>query len=437
MSSLLNESRPPVFCPGCSHERITHALDLCFQNMGLQGDQVVIVSDIGCSGLFDTYFHTHAFHGLHGRALTYATGLKLAQPELKVVVTMGDGGLGIGGAHLLSACRRNLDLTLLILNNFNFGMTGGQFSATTPPAALVASGFLNQLESPMDVCQVARSAGASYVTRCSSYRKNLPEVLEAALRFEGFSLVDMWGLCPGRYTKKNKLTPQIIEEALGDMPTFEGPVKENLREEYGHHYRELASREKPAPPPLKVEAKFRPPHPSRQDVVILGRAGQKVVTAGEILCLAGLTAGLWVTQKNEYDITVLRGPSISELILSPEGIGYTGIDRANVVVAIGQEGVERRSALFDHLDEDSLVIQAQGVEIPPSKARAQVVDFKEQGVRIQDWAIASLSIMAKLDKVISLEMLQSALKLSFKEEALATTTELIDQIKVGDGLKSR
>ena len=103
MSSLLNESRPPVFCPGCSHERITHALDRCFQNMGLQGNQVVIVSDIGCSGLFDTYFHTHAFHGLHGRALTYATGLKLAQPELKVVVTMGDGGLGIGGAHLLSA----------------------------------------------------------------------------------------------------------------------------------------------------------------------------------------------------------------------------------------------------------------------------------------------------------------------------------------------
>jgi pyruvate/2-oxoacid:ferredoxin oxidoreductase beta subunit/Pyruvate/2-oxoacid:ferredoxin oxidoreductase gamma subunit len=405
--------------------------------MGLEGDQVVIVSDIGCSGLFDTYFHTHAFHGLHGRALTYATGLKLAKPELKVVVTMGDGGLGIGGAHLLSACRRNLDLTLLILNNFNFGMTGGQFSATTPRAALVASGFLNQIESPMDVCQVARSAGASYVTRCSSYRKDLPEVLEAALGFEGFSIVDMWGLCPGRYIKKNKLTPKVIEEALGDMPTLEGPVKENLREEYSHYYRELASREKPAPPPLKVEAKFRPLHVSRQDVVILGRAGQKVITAGEILCLAGLTAGLWVTQKNEYDITVLRGPSISELILSPERIGYTGIDKADVVVAIGQEGVERRSALFDHLDEESLVIQAQGVEIPSSQARVQVVDFKGQGVKIQDWSLASLSIMAKLDKVISLEMLQSALKLSFKGQALSSITDLIGRVQVGDGFKSR
>jgi 2-oxoglutarate ferredoxin oxidoreductase subunit beta len=101
--------------------------------MGLSRQQVVIVSDIGCSGLFDTFFNTHAFHGLHGRALTYATGLKMARPDLKVVVTMGDGGLGIGGAHLLSTCRRNIDLTLLVLNNFNYGMTGGQCSSTTPP----------------------------------------------------------------------------------------------------------------------------------------------------------------------------------------------------------------------------------------------------------------------------------------------------------------
>ena len=437
MSRLLNKNRPPVFCPGCSHERITHALDRCFQNMGLRGDQVVIVSDIGCSGLFDTYFHTHAFHGLHGRALTYATGLKLAQPDLKVVVSMGDGGLGIGGAHLLSACRRNLDLTLLILNNFNFGMTGGQFSATTPPEAMVASGFLNRLETPMDVCQVARSAGAGYVTRCSSYRKDLPDVLEGGMRFEGFSLIDMWGLCPGRYTKKNRLTPKMIEEALGNMPTIEGSVKENLRKEYGQYYRELASREKPAPPPLKVGAKFRPPFPSREEVVILGRAGQRVIMAGEMLCLAGLTAGLRVTQKNEYDITVLRGPSISELILSPEEIGYTGIHRASVVVAIGQEGVERRKAIFDHLDEDSLVIRAQGVAVPPSKARVRGVDFKAQGVRIQDWALASLSIMAKLDKVISLEMLESALELRFKEQTLASTLDLIGRIQeAGDGLKS-
>ena len=100
MDSLLNSSRPPVFCPGCAHERVVQALDATLQNMQLIGDQVAIVSDIGCSGLFDTFFNTHAFHGLHGRALTYATGIKMVRPDLHVIVTMGDGGLGIGGAHL-------------------------------------------------------------------------------------------------------------------------------------------------------------------------------------------------------------------------------------------------------------------------------------------------------------------------------------------------
>ena len=135
MTSLLNKNRPPVFCPGCAHETVTRALDKTFDSLQLQDRDIVIVSDIGCSGLFDTFFNTHAFHGLHGRALTYATGIKLACPDLTVIVTMGDGGLGIGGAHLLSTCRRNIDLTLLVLNNFNYGMTGGQFSSTTPPEA--------------------------------------------------------------------------------------------------------------------------------------------------------------------------------------------------------------------------------------------------------------------------------------------------------------
>ncbi|MEA1966910.1 MAG: thiamine pyrophosphate-dependent enzyme, partial [Thermodesulfobacteriota bacterium] len=150
MSSLLNVNRPPVFCPGCTHERITKELDKALVKLNLAADKTVIVSDIGCSGLFDTFFNVHALHGLHGRALTYAAGLKLADPELNVIVTMGDGGIGIGGAHILASCRRNLDITLIILNNFNFGMTGGQYSATTPADAVAGSEFLNNAEAPID-----------------------------------------------------------------------------------------------------------------------------------------------------------------------------------------------------------------------------------------------------------------------------------------------
>jgi len=398
--------------------------------MGLKGNQIAIVSDIGCGGLFDTFFHTHAFHGLHGRALTYATGLKLARPELEVVVIMGDGGLGIGGAHLLSACRRNLSLTLIILDNFNFGMTGGQYSSTTPPEAQVGSGFLNSLERPLDVCQVATAAGAPYVARCSGTDKSLAEDMEKAIRFDGFSVMDIWGICPGRYQKKNKLTPKGIDEALAKLPPAEGPVQENMRKEYGKAYLEMASSQKPAPTPLKIAKTFDPPEPGRREVVILGSAGQRIVTAGEILCLAGLTAGLKVTQKNEYDITVLRGASNAEVILSSEEIGFTGIERPSVIAALGQDGVGRRRQLFKSLDQETLVLQADGIEVPETNATVRQIDFKGQGIKSPDWALASISLLAKLNRVISPEMFRSALETRFKRQSLVSSLELFDRVEM-------
>jgi len=427
MDSLLNTQRPPVFCPGCSHDKITHTLDKAFQNMHLAADNIVMVSDIGCSGLFDTFFNTHALHGLHGRALTYAAGLKLVRPDLNVVVTMGDGGQGIGGAHLMAACRRNLDLTLLVLNNFNFGMTGGQYSATTPLDAQVGSGFLNQLEHPLDICQVARSAGAPYVTRISGYRKDLTDEIQRAIEFKGFSILDIWGVCPGRYTKKNRLTPKAIDTALADLPPMQGVVEENTRQEYGTHYRKIAARQRRVGEPLKIKARFTPPRPDRQEVVLLGSAGQRIITAGEILCLAGLTAGLQTTQKNEYNITVLRGPSISELILSPDEIDYTGIERPGAIVALDQEGVDRRRALFDHLEEGTLVVQIGEVEIPACKARIHGVDLKSLGIKKPDWALASLAVLAHQERIISKEMLTEALKIRFKGKILENSLDIIEK----------
>jgi pyruvate/2-oxoacid:ferredoxin oxidoreductase beta subunit/Pyruvate/2-oxoacid:ferredoxin oxidoreductase gamma subunit len=428
MNSLLNINRPPAFCPGCAHEQITHALDKAFQSMGLNGNEIVIVSDIGCSGLFDTFFHTHAFHGLHGRALTYAAGLKLARPELNVIVTMGDGGLGIGGAHLLSACRRNLDMTLLILNNFNFGMTGGQFSATTPADARVSSGFLNQLEKPIDVCRLAGAGGAAYVSRCSAYQKDLPERMERAIRFNGFSILDIWGVCPGRYTRQNPLSPRKIEENLAALPPCDGAVPENQREEYGDQYRKARAGLKPILPPASVEARYAPPETGRQDVVILGDAGQRILTAGEILCLAGMSGGLQVTQKNDYNITVLRGPSISEIILSPDPIGFTGIEKPSVILALGQEGVDRRKDLFPSMYSDGLIIQVKGVEVPQSRAKNHVLDLKDQKIKRQDWAVAALSVLARMGRVISVEMFNAGLSHRFSPSALNAVLELTARV---------
>jgi Pyruvate/2-oxoacid:ferredoxin oxidoreductase gamma subunit len=341
---------------------------------------------------------------------------------------MGDGGQGIGGAHLLAACRRNLNLTLLILNNFNFGMTGGQFSSTTPATAEVGSGFLNQLERPLDICQVAQAAGAPYVVRCSAFDKDLVDKIQQAIGFEGFSVVDIWGICPGRYTSKNRLTSKLINEALSQLPPQEGIVSENMRPEYSRHYRELARGQQTASPPVQVDITCEPPQSYRQEVVLLGNAGQRIITAGEIMCLAGLSAGLNVTQKNEYNVTVLRGPSISELIVSPDDIDYTGIEQPNVIFALGQEGVDHRKDQFDHLDHHDLILQVKGVNVPPCKARTVRVDFKNQGIKRPDWALASVAALAKIRKVISPEMLQLALRIKFKGKTLLTISEMVERL---------
>jgi Pyruvate/2-oxoacid:ferredoxin oxidoreductase gamma subunit len=395
--------------------------------MGLRGNQIAIVSDIGCSGLFDTFFRTHALHGLHGRALTYAAGLKLARPALHVVVTMGDGGLGIGGAHLLAACRRNLDLTLLVLNNFNFGMTGGQCSVTTPSEASVGSGFLNRLEPPLDISRTVTAAGAPFVVQCSTYRRDLSDLIEQAIRYEGFAVMEIQGICPGRYTTRNRLTPKGIEEQLAGDGVSSGVVEDNARAEYGAAYRAEVKGLVAPEAPLAVAARFQPASEEPQGVLILGSAGQRVVTAGELLALAGMTAGLNVTQKNEYNITVLRGPSIAELILSPEPIDFTGIEEPTAVLALAPEGVERRKAVFAEMDDTALVIRNHGVEIPETRARVVTVDFKGSRIKTVDHALAGLAALTNHGRVITLEMLRAALESRFQGKVLEAARGVVDQ----------
>ncbi len=428
MASLLNPDRPPVFCPGCSHERLVHALDKALVEMGYEGKDVAIVTDIGCSGLFDTFFNTHAFHGLHGRALTYATGIKMARPELKVIVTMGDGGLGIGGAHVLSTCRRNIDLTLLVLNNFNYGMTGGQCSSTTPQDAVVSSGFLNKLERPIDICQVAGSAGAPMVCRLSAYQKDLVHRLKDAIAFRGFSLLDIWGICPGRFLRRNRLTPKDIAERLAQRPQLPDFMSLNARAEYGDAYREEAAKQKMPPSPTSIEVICAPPQRGRSEIIFLGGAGQRIITAGELLCLAGASAGCHATQKNDYPITVMRGHSISEVILSDEEIEYTGIEEPSVVIALAPEGVNRRKQMFAHLRSQTLIIKSRGIELPQSEASIIEIDFREKKIKSQDRALAALAILASENKVLNMDMLRAALKVRFKGPVFEGALAVVEKV---------
>jgi len=428
MTSFLNENRPPVFCPGCTHQNITKGLNKALIHLDLPADKTVIVSDIGCSGLFDTFFNVHALHGLHGRALTYASGLKLADPELNVIVTMGDGGLGIGGAHVLASCRRNLDITLLILNNFNFGMTGGQYSVTTPVNAIAESEFLNQAEIPIDICAVAESAGASWVGRCSGNNAELTDQIVAAMKHKGFSVLETLGLCTGRFTKKNKLNPKILDQMIADLPARNGLVEKNVRPEYGELYRKLAGDKTRFPKPVTVENIFTLKKTEQQEVVILGSAGMRIVTAGDIVCYAGMSAGMNVSMKNDYNITVLRGQSVSEILISPKKIGYAGIKKPSVVVALSDEGVKRRQNIFKTLPSSAFVLKEKSVAIPETRAEVHEINFKDYQVNKQDWALASLGVLAGKEKVLTREMLEFALKSRFSEKSYLVALEIVKKM---------
>lgn len=428
MNSFLNKNRPLVYCPGCTHEKITNGLDKALVSLNLPADKTVIVTDIGCSGLFDTFFNIHALHGIHGRALTYASGLKLANPELNVIVTMGDGGLGIGGAHVLAACRKNLDLTLIILNNFNFGMTGGQYSATTPTDAIVGSGFLNQAEIPLDICAIAESAGATYIDKCSGFDENLPGKIAKAIEHKGFSIIETLGMCTGRYTKRNQLTPKVLDQMIADLPERSGVIEKNQRPEYGERYRALAKERNTFPEAVSIEKQIDIKDYQHQEVVILGSAGMRIVTAGDIVCYAGLCAGMNVSMKNDYNITVLRGQSVSEILISPEKIDYPGIESPSVVLALSDEGVQRRKKIFANLKPGTFLLKEKSVTIPETPADVVEIDFKELKIKKQDWALASLGVMAKKEKAINKDMLEIALKSRFNEKTYLIAMETIEKI---------
>ena len=151
-------------------------------------------------------------------------------------------------------------------------------------------------------------------------------------------------------------------------------------------------------PPVNIDITCRAPNRDRQEIVLLGSAGQRVITAGELLCLAGAAAGCHATQKNDYPITVMRGHSVSEIILSETPIDYTGIEHPSVVLALAPEGVNRRRALFAQMSPQTLVIKAADVTLPPNPATVIEVDFKGKKIKTPDWALASLGVLAEQAK---------------------------------------
>ena len=219
---------PHLWCAGCGIGIVMGSILRSVQNLELEQDDVAVISGIGCTGRMPVYLDFNTMHTTHGRALAFATGLKLARPEMEIIVVMGDGdALAIGGNHFIHAARRNIDLTAIVVNNTIYGMTGGQSSPTTPLDATTATAPYGHSEQPFPICELAMAAGASFVARSTVYHvTELDKLVERAIRKKGFSVVEAVSYCHTTFGRlNNRKTPvenmRFLKEASVSLRSVE------------------------------------------------------------------------------------------------------------------------------------------------------------------------------------------------------------------------
>jgi 2-oxoglutarate ferredoxin oxidoreductase subunit beta len=219
---------PNVWCAGCGIGIVLGALVRAIDDLQLHRDDVAMISGIGCTGRMPVYVDFNTMHTTHGRALAFATGLKMVRPDMRVIVIMGDGdALAIGGNHFIHAARRNIGLTAIIVNNSVYGMTGGQYSPTTPTGALATTAPYGHVEQPFPIVDLAIASGAAFVARSTVYHvQELEKYIIQAITKDGFSVVEavsychttlgrinQWGTAPDmmRYLKDHSISQKQSE----------------------------------------------------------------------------------------------------------------------------------------------------------------------------------------------------------------------------------
>ena len=253
---------PHIWCPGCGNGILMRDVAQAIENCGLDHDKVIIVSGIGCSSRASGYMDFNTIHTTHGRAIAFATGIKMARPELEVIVVTGDGDCSaIGGNHLIHAARRNIGLTVVVFNNNIYGMTGGQYSPTTPNKDYGTTAPYGNIDRPFDIASVAQGAGATYVARGDAFHAvQTTKMIEDGIRHKGFSIIDCISICPTYYGRKNKKGGAvemmqwqkdnfIMKEAAEKLPaeklegkTILGVISETNFPEYTDEYQTIIDR---------------------------------------------------------------------------------------------------------------------------------------------------------------------------------------------------
>ena len=394
-TTYLTDKKFP-FCPGCGHGISINALNKALQELNYDPKDVIVVSDIGCSGLIDPLFATHTIHGLHGRspALGLGVAMGVAQKQnKKVIAFIGDGGATIGLQHILEAARRNIDMTLIVLNNLLYGMTGGQISGLSTQKYKEIIDFEKDVP-PFDLIQLTHASGARFAVRVNAPNK-IKDTLKKAIETEGFSIVEAASLCPSYGMKRMNELMEVVEN-------------ENILE-HKRPATKIVDQETPSliEQSQVIETKFDAGLKKRKGIIIAGSAGGGAQSVARFLAIAGMYAGLNTTMKGEYPITVGTGFSVAEVIFDHKPINYTGLDKPDYFIIVTEDGLNKVKPKL-HRDakiyiDEKLVTDDLRYAFP----ELIVVPFSKMANR-KSTALAAATYVLNKEQILPIEALKEA-----------------------------
>lgn len=402
------------FCKGCGHNNVVRRLNEAMVALQLEPRNVLLVTDIGCIGLADGLFSDlHTVHTTHGRSTAFATGITLVDSlmgdgKLKTVVLIGDGGAMIGLQHLVHAAMLNIDLTVLICNNFVYGMTGGQGSGLTPESFITATTPQGNIVPPVDMCQILKHSHAPWVARALATDRAFPELLKKAIAFPGFAVLEVLELCTEFAVPDNSLTGSKLTE-IAEQNNWQLGLLESdkSRRPYAARYRDMAvgkndRQESPAASVIRGASMLR----RAVSIVLAGSAGERVQSAAALACQTAIGAGLYVTQKNDNPVTQGSGYSLSELWFSPDPIGFTGIEQPDILLVTSEEGLKEATnqGWFTRLGPKSTVYLDETVLLESSDARIRRAAFRKS-FGPKGAALGALSVIVGKKKIVDNEQI--------------------------------
>lgn len=366
------------FCKGCGHQHITNAINAALAKLDIDPHNVNITSDIGCVGLVDTLFeNVHTFHTTHGRSTAFATGVEiadsiLADSKLKNIVVIGDGGAMIGLLHIVNAAQMNVDVTVILYNNFLFGMTGGQNSSFSPIGFVTATTPGGNIIPPLDLLTLLEGANAAFLARKTATDHDLADTIASAIAHPGFALVEVLELCTEYAVRGNTIRGNKLAE-VGPGAAVELGILANRtdRKELGEMYKDLIAGRARSAEPAGIEPNYENAIEKKTGIIIAGTAGERVQFASYMLMQAAVLSGANATQKNDNPVTQGTGFSTSEVVLSRDTIHYTGIDTPDIIVVVSNDGVKELKAMgvFEQSGDDTLIIADDTLEIPECAGR--------------------------------------------------------------------